>query len=52
MNKALSRTETRQRLLELGFDPAGGAPSDLANFAKSERSKWGPVIKSAGLKAD
>ena len=52
MNKALARPETRQRLLELGFEPAGGAPGDLANFAKSERTKWGPVIKSAGLKAD
>ncbi|QIL71116.1 tripartite tricarboxylate transporter substrate binding protein [Diaphorobacter sp. HDW4B] len=52
MNKALARPETRQRLLELGLEPAGGAPGDLANFAKSERTKWGPVIKSAGLKAD
>ncbi|MPM40836.1 hypothetical protein SDC9_87484 [bioreactor metagenome] len=52
MNKALARPETRQRLLELGFEPAGGAPGDLAAFAKSERNKWGPVIKSAGLKAD
>ncbi|QIL82864.1 hypothetical protein G7047_25175 [Diaphorobacter sp. HDW4A] len=52
MNKALARPETRQRLLELGFEPAGGAPGDLATFAKSERTKWAPVIKSAGLKAD
>ena len=52
MHTALARPETRQRLLELGFEPAGGAPGDLANFAKSERTKWGPVIKSAGLKAD
>lgn len=52
MNKALSRPETHQRLLELGFEPAGGTPAELAAFAKSERSKWSPIIKSAGLKAD
>ncbi|WP_353234573.1 tripartite tricarboxylate transporter substrate binding protein [Diaphorobacter ruginosibacter] len=52
MNKALARPETRQRLLELGFEPAGGAPGELADFAKAERTKWGPVIKNAGLKAD
>ena len=52
MNKALARPETRQRLLELGFEPAGGPPADLANFAKAERTKWSPIIKSAGLKAD
>jgi tripartite-type tricarboxylate transporter receptor subunit TctC len=52
MNKALSRPEVRQRLLELGFEPAGGSPAQLAEFARAERRKWEPVIKAAGLKAD
>jgi tripartite-type tricarboxylate transporter receptor subunit TctC len=47
--KALSKPETRTRLLELGFDPAGGTPADLARFETQERSKWGPVIKATGL---
>jgi tripartite-type tricarboxylate transporter receptor subunit TctC len=47
--KALSQPETRTRLLELGFDPAGGTPADLARFETQERSKWGPVIKATGL---
>lgn len=52
INKVLARPETRQRLLELGFEPAGGTPAQLADFAKTERRKWEPVIKGAGLKAD
>ncbi len=52
MNKALARPETRQRLLELGFDPAGGTAANLADFAKAERAKWQPLIKTAGIKLD
>jgi tripartite-type tricarboxylate transporter receptor subunit TctC len=48
--KALSQPETRKRLLELGFDPAGGTPADLARFETQERLKWGPVIKATDLK--
>jgi tripartite-type tricarboxylate transporter receptor subunit TctC len=47
--KALALPETRKRLLELGFDPAGGTPAELARFETQERLKWGPVIKATGL---
>ncbi|MET0679221.1 MAG: tripartite tricarboxylate transporter substrate binding protein [Bradyrhizobium sp.] len=47
--KALAQPETQKRLLELGFDPAGGTPADLAGFETRERLKWGPVIKATGL---
>jgi tripartite-type tricarboxylate transporter receptor subunit TctC len=47
--KALAQPETKRRLLELGFDPAGGTPGDLARFEKQERTKWGPIIKATGL---
>ncbi len=50
--KILAQPETRQRLLQIGFEPAGGSPEQLAAFEKREREKWGPVIKSAGLKGD
>jgi tripartite-type tricarboxylate transporter receptor subunit TctC len=50
--KILAQPETRQRLLQLGFEPAGGTPTELAAFEKQERSKWGPLIKAAGLKGD
>ena len=47
--KALAQPETRKRLLDLGFDSAGGTPADLARFEAQERLKWGPVIKATGL---
>ena len=50
--KILAQPETRQRLLQIGFEPAGGTPGELAAFEKREREKWGPLIKAAGLKAD
>lgn len=50
--KILAQPEVQKRLLELGHEPAGGAPARLADFARSERQKWGPLIAKAGIKAD
>ena len=50
--RILVEPETRQRLLQLGFEPAGGSPEALAAYEKQERAKWGPLIKAAGLKGD
>ncbi|HVF64892.1 MAG TPA: tripartite tricarboxylate transporter substrate binding protein [Casimicrobiaceae bacterium] len=50
--RILAQPETQQRLNELGFDVGGGSPADLADFGRSERNKWGPLIKSAGIRAE
>lgn len=50
--RILAQPEVRQRLLDLGHEPVGGAPARLADFARSERQKWGPLIQKAGIKAD
>ncbi len=50
--KILAQPEVRQRLLELGHEPAGGTAQRLGDFARSERQKWGPLIEKAGIKAD
>lgn len=52
VNKVLGKPEVRQRLLDLGFEPAGGSAAYLGVFAKKERERWGPVIKAAGIRAD
>lgn len=52
MAKILAQPETRQRLLQLGFEPAGGSPQQLAEFERKERQKWGPIIREAKIKAD
>ncbi|MFI5033078.1 MAG: Bug family tripartite tricarboxylate transporter substrate binding protein [Reyranellales bacterium] len=50
--KVLAEKESRDKLLSLGFEPAGGTPDQLAAFEKTERTKWGALIKAAGLKGD
>lgn len=50
--KILAQAEVRQRLLELGHEVAGGSADSLARFARSEREKWGPLIRSVGLKLE
>jgi tripartite-type tricarboxylate transporter receptor subunit TctC len=52
VNRVLARPEVRQRLLELGFEPAGGTAASLHDFAKRERQRWAPIIKAAGIRAD
>lgn len=52
VNKVLARPEVRQRLLELGFEPAGGTAAALIEFARKERQRWAPIIKAAGIRAD
>lgn len=52
INKILADPEARQKMKDLGFDVAGGTPEQLAQFAESERRKWGPLIKNAGIKAE
>ena len=52
VNKVLSQPDTRKKLLEIGFEPAGGSAAQLVDFAKVERVKWQPIIKAAGIKAD
>lgn len=52
VNKVLARPDTKAKLLDLGFEPAGGTAAQLADFANAERAKWQPIIKSASIKAD
>ena len=49
LGKILAEPDVKERLLQLGHEPAGGSPEDLATFAQSEREKWAPIIEGAGL---
>ena len=51
-NKALALPETRKRLAELGFVTKGGSAKELTDFINGQRARFGPLIKSAGIKAD
>ena len=52
INKILAQPESRQKLKDLGYDVGGGTPEQLAEFGRSERRKWGPLIAAAGIKAE
>ncbi|MGH8664162.1 MAG: tripartite tricarboxylate transporter substrate binding protein [Burkholderiales bacterium] len=52
MAQVLKMPEVREKLVELGFDPIGGGPSEYAALIARETDKWAKVIKAAGVKLD
>jgi tripartite-type tricarboxylate transporter receptor subunit TctC len=49
---ALVYPQVKTRFEELGADPKGSTPAELAAFLQSEIDKWGPVIRDAQIKLD
>ncbi len=49
---ALKHDSVRPRLLELGADPVGSTPDELAKHLQSEMAKWGPVISEAKIRIE
>ena len=52
LRKILAQPETRQHLMALGFEVAGGTSQELADMVRSEREKWGRIIKAAKIGVD
>lgn len=48
-NKALANPEMRARLIQMGYEPVGGAPELFSKHIAAETEKWGPVVKRSGL---
>jgi tripartite-type tricarboxylate transporter receptor subunit TctC len=48
--RALLRPEVKSRLFESGIEPVGSSPAEFAATLKSEMTKWGKVIKDAGIR--
>jgi tripartite-type tricarboxylate transporter receptor subunit TctC len=51
-NAALAYAPVKSRFEELGANPKGSTPAELAAFLKSEIDKWGPVIREAKIRVD
>ena len=49
---ALVHPQVKTRFEELGADPKGSTPAELAAFLQSEIDKWGPVIRDAQIRLD
>jgi tripartite-type tricarboxylate transporter receptor subunit TctC len=56
LNQELGRImvapDVREKLLNVGMDPAASTPEQFADFMKSEIGKWARVVKIAGIRVD
>jgi tripartite-type tricarboxylate transporter receptor subunit TctC len=52
INEALKKPELVEKLRNIGAVPMPGSPEVFVKFIADERSKWIPVAKSLGVKAD
>jgi tripartite-type tricarboxylate transporter receptor subunit TctC len=52
IRETFSRADTKDTLLKLGAIAAPSTPEEMRTFLKNELSKWTPVIKAAGIKAE
>jgi tripartite-type tricarboxylate transporter receptor subunit TctC len=49
VNRVLAERDARQRMIELGSDPAGNTPEEFARFIRDDQAKWAKLMKEAGI---
>ena len=52
LNRALKLPAVRERMQNLGLDPAGGTPQEFAAFVKADIASWAKVIKQSGVRVE
>ena len=52
VNEILQVTEIEQQMVAQGADPAGGTPSQFAQFVQREHDKWRQIVRESGATAD
>ncbi|MCR0980767.1 Bug family tripartite tricarboxylate transporter substrate binding protein [Roseomonas populi] len=52
LNKALTDTALRPKLVEQGLEPVGMPPAQFRPFLEGDIAKWREVIRAADIKAD
>jgi len=50
--KALRAPELRQKFIDIGLEPTGTTPEELAAIMADDTARWSPIIKASGLAAD
>jgi tripartite-type tricarboxylate transporter receptor subunit TctC len=48
--EAVQSPELKQRLEQMGLEPTGLPPAELARILRADYDKWGPVIRASGFK--
>ena len=52
IRSALKGPELRERFVNLGYEPTGTTPEQLAAIMAADTARWGPIIKASGFTAD
>ncbi|HEV8312658.1 MAG TPA: tripartite tricarboxylate transporter substrate binding protein [Burkholderiaceae bacterium] len=52
LNAALDSTAVKARFQALGVEPIPSTPQQMASYARTEREKWGQVIRAGNIKLD
>lgn len=52
INRALARSEIKQRLSSEGAEPWIATPAETGRHLRTEMEKWAKVVKAAGIKAE
>lgn len=52
IRRILQQPETRQRLAALGFEIVGSTPQQLADTVRTEREKWGRIVRANNIQAE
>jgi len=50
--RVLKRPDVKQKFFDSGAETIGSSPEELAAMIKSDVTKWGKLIKEAGIKVD
>jgi tripartite-type tricarboxylate transporter receptor subunit TctC len=52
LQAALNSTPVKARFQTLSLEPLPGTPQQMAAYAKTERERWGKLIKDNGIRLD
>jgi tripartite-type tricarboxylate transporter receptor subunit TctC len=52
LQAALASVPVKARFETLGLEPLPGTPEQMAAYAKTERARWGALIRANNIKLD
>ena len=50
--KSMKAPEFNKRMTELGYSIIGSTPEQMVEMNKAEATRWGPIVRASGAKAD